>query len=121
MNDVVLNPQIIEQELDWKIVIRLDTAYLCGSKNDDRRFLLREEILHGAFVGQVKLRAVALRQIMETPMFESADQSAAHQTAVTSHEDLIRFIHELTVAPEHQPRRFSIFFFQPLRNPHFIG
>ena len=69
MNDVVLNPQIIEQELDWKIVIRLDTAYPRRSKNHDAWVFLREKMLHGLFISQIKLRPVALRQVIEALTF----------------------------------------------------
>jgi hypothetical protein len=83
VNDVVLNPQIIEQELDWKIVIRLDTAYPRRSKNHDAWVFLREKMLHGLFISQIKLRPVALRQVIEALTFEAADYSAADKTAVT--------------------------------------
>src|SRR5438132_196655 len=73
VDDVVLNPQIIEQKLDWKIVVRLDAADLCRSENHDGWPLLPEETLHGPLIGQIKLRPIALRQIMETLTFEAAD------------------------------------------------
>jgi len=92
-----LNPQIIEQELNWKIVIRLDTAHSCRSKNHDAWFFLREKMLHGLFISQIKLRPVALRQIVETFTFETADYSAADKTSVTGDKDLIGFLHHEVV------------------------
>jgi hypothetical protein len=89
LNYVVLNPQIIEQELDWKIVVRLDATNLCRSKNYDRWLFLREKIAHGPFISQIELRSVALRQVIETFTLEAADYGAADKTAVAGDKNFL--------------------------------
>jgi len=48
---------------------------------------------HGLFISQIKLRPVALRQIVEALTFEAADYSAADKTAVTGNKNFVRFLH----------------------------
>jgi hypothetical protein len=89
LNYIVLNPQIIEEELDRKIVVRLDATDFCRSKNYDRRLFLNEKIAHRSFIGQIKLGSVALRQVIETFTLETADYRAARKTAMAGDEDFL--------------------------------
>src|SRR5205823_1773264 len=87
-NHVVLDQQVIEQESDWMIVVRLDPADLrCGENNYGWIFNLKEGRDCG-FIIQVK-RAVGDEQIGETFRFETSNERAANHSAMAGNEDFV--------------------------------
>ena len=88
-DDVVLNAQIIEQKFDRIIVVRLDPANFGRGENDDGRFFFGKKFRNGRFVREIKLRAIAFREIGKTLRLETPDERAADHPAMASDEDFI--------------------------------
>ena len=92
-NDVVLDLEIAEQELDGKIVVRLDSSNFCRSKNDNVRFFLwRKNPRPPARIREIELGAIAFHQIGETIRLKSAHQRATNQSAMAGDENFVRFV-----------------------------
>ena len=108
-DDVVLDPQVIEQKLHRQIVVRLDSADLRRGENDNIRFFLCEKILDRTLIRQVELSAIAFKQVRETIRFESTHESASDQPTMSRDKNSFRFI-------QARHWRISIFFFAALRN-----
>ena len=92
-DDVVLDLQILEQELDRQIVVRLDPAHLGGRQNDKRRFFLREKTSTARSSRQIEFGAIRVDQIGKTVRLQAAHQGAADEAAMAGNEDFIRFVH----------------------------
>src|SRR6266550_5225112 len=62
-NDVVLDPQILEQKLDWKIVVCLDAADFCRRENDDSWLFIGKKFRDCRFMSEIEFRSVANQQV----------------------------------------------------------
>ena len=95
VDDVVLNPQILDEKFDWIVVICLDASNFCGRDNDDGRSFLSKKFRNRRFIREIKMRALASQQVGKCSRFEPAHQRAADHPAMSSDENPVRFIHEL--------------------------
>jgi hypothetical protein len=62
-NDVVLDPQILEQKLDRIIVVCLDAADFCRRENDDSWFFVAKKLRDCGFIAEIEFGSVANQQV----------------------------------------------------------
>src|SRR5207248_3743664 len=92
-DDVVLNPQIIEQKLHRLIVVCFDTADFGSRENHDLRFFFGKKLVHGRYVSQIELAPVALKQVLKAGRLERSDKRAADHSPVASDKDFIGLLY----------------------------
>jgi len=86
VNDVVLHLQVLEQELDWQIAVRLDAAHFRGRKNDQGRFFLGEKTRDIRFVPEIKQGSITRHDVEKAIVLELADERAADQAPMAGYE-----------------------------------
>jgi hypothetical protein len=87
LDKVVLDLQIIQQELDRKIVVRLDAAYARRGHHHDLGTDFLEKARHGRALRQVHLGMGAGYDLSEAVCLEVPHDGAPHQTAVSGYKD----------------------------------
>src|SRR5438445_5579831 len=95
MDDVVLNPQIFEKELDGMFVVRLDSAHLCGSNDNDIGLFLGEKFGNGRFIREIKLRASAHHDVAKPFGFKPAQHCAADHPTMAGNKNLVGLVHRV--------------------------
>ena len=86
--------EILEKELDWIIVVRLDPADFRGRQRSTYvRFFFCEKLGDRGFVAQVELRAIAQQKIAKTIRLQPAHDRAADQSAMSGDENFVALIH----------------------------
>ena len=94
-DDVVLNPQVLQEELDGIIVVRLDPANLRRCDNDDIRLFLGKKFRHRRFICEIQLRTIARHQIAKCFRSNAAHERAAHHSPMARDENLIGSVHDV--------------------------
>ena len=94
-DDVVLNPQILDEKFDGIIVIRFDPANFCGRSKDDVWPFFLKKFRNRRFVREIKLSALASHNVGECFRFKPSHDRAADHPAMSGDEDLVGFIHDL--------------------------
>ena len=100
-DDVVLHAQVLEQELDRKVIVRLDAAYLRRREDDDVRPLVREERVHGGLIREIERGAIARHDIVKSVRFELPHDGATDQATMAGDKNLLPFFHEACGALYH--------------------
>jgi len=94
-DDVVLNPQILDEKFDGIIVVRFDPSNFCGRDNDDGRSFLFKKFRNRRFIREIKLRSLARHDVGKRFRFKPTHQRVADHPAMSCDENPVRFIHEL--------------------------
>src|SRR5205814_8216642 len=92
-NDVVLALEILDEEFDRQIVVRLDPTNFRGREHGQGRFLRRKETVDGLTVTQIQVRAIPGDEIGEIALFELSNERAANEATMARDEDFVGFFH----------------------------
>ena len=89
LDEMVLDPEIFEQELDRIVAIRPDAAHFRRRHHDDLRFRFREKLPHRRAIQEIEFRARAGEKFRVTLRLQFAQNRPAREPAVSG--DKYRF------------------------------
>ena len=88
-DNVVLHLEVVVEEFDGQIIVRLDPANLRSGQDYDIRFLGSKKIIDRARVSQVERGPIPGEQILETVPLKFPHDGTANESTMAGDKDFV--------------------------------